>query len=122
MVAHVESLRQSLADKHRQYVLKSIEAGRLRQQLAAVMGQASDWQFVPKKPTCEMLEAGAEAPDDDDWQAAMAKAYKAMLAAAPATPSPAADARCVVCGLPAKHPQCDECARLRVQRDEGAQP
>lgn len=83
-----ESLRQSLARKHRQYVLKSIEAGRLRQQLSALVGRASGWQFVPKEPTREMLDAAAEAPDDDDWISAMAKAYAAMLAAAPPAQAP----------------------------------
>jgi HPt (histidine-containing phosphotransfer) domain-containing protein len=41
------------------------------------------WRTVPVEPTREMLEAAADAPDDDDWLSAMAKAYRAMLAAAP---------------------------------------
>lgn len=32
-------------------------------------------------PSREMLEAAADAPDDDDWLSAMAKAYCAMLTA-----------------------------------------
>ncbi len=33
-----------------------------------------------RKPSRDMLEAAANAPDDDDWLSAMGKAYGAMIA------------------------------------------
>lgn len=49
----------------------------------APQGEREGWKLVPIKPTREMLDAAAEASDDDDWLSACAKIYRAMLDAVP---------------------------------------